>query len=430
MKISPVTEAFLHYIWEHRLFDSKNLKTDDGLMIEVVHPGQYNTGSGPDFFNSRIRINGTLWAGNVEIHIHSSDWHRHNHHNDVAYDNCILHVVYENDSITLRTNGSPLPAIELKNKLLPHIWDNYLKLISNRGWIPCQSRLSEIDNDTWKITKERMIIERLENRAQQIFISLVGNKDDWEECFYQYLARNFGFQLNAMPFEMLARSLPLRLIRKEGESLTEIEALLFGQAGMLDDDLTEEYPKKLSELYRHFSKKHSLKNIPFASWKLLRLRPVNFPALRIAQFAVVLEQCPFLFTTLTNLSSIENIAALFKITASEYWNTHYHFNKSSVFQIKRLGKSSLNNLLINTCIPFLFAWGKYTGDIEIKENALAYLSQLAPEENHLIERWKEVGITVNSAVDTQALLQLKVVHCAEKKCLTCSIGNKLINFLQ
>jgi hypothetical protein len=425
-----VTEAFLHYIWEHRLFEMKNLKTDDGLHIEVVHPGQYNTGAGPDFFNSRLRINGTLWAGNVEIHIHSSDWQRHNHHNDVAYDNCILHVVYENDSTTMRTDGSHLPAIELKNKLFPFLWENYLKLISNRGWIPCQNKLSEIDHDTWKITKERMIIERLENRATQIFISLTGNKDDWEECFYQYLARNFGFQLNAMPFEMLARSLPLKIIRKEGENLIDVEALLFGQAGMLGKDMKEEYPKKLSELYNHYSIKHSLKNIPFASWKLLRLRPVNFPALRIAQFSIVIKQCPFLFRTLTNLFDIEKIATLFKVTASEYWNTHYHFNKTSVYRKKSLGAASLNNLLINTCIPFLYAWGKYTGDNEKKDNALAYLNQLPSEENHLIDRWKETGVIVNSAVDTQALMQLKIVHCAEKKCLTCSIGNRLINYLQ
>ncbi len=406
-----------------------NLFTDDGQKVEVIKPGQHNTGSGPDFFNSMLRIDGTLWAGNVEIHIHSSDWQRHNHHTDLAYDNCILHVVYENDSATLRTNGTHLPAIELRNKFPAFLWDNYLRLISTRGWIPCQDRLHEIDEHTWKTTLGEMITERLESRAQQIFISLKGNKDDWEETFYQYLARNFGFQLNAMPFEMLARSLPLKIIRKERDKLENIEALLFGQSGMLKDNYTEDYPRRLFELYTHYLKMYSLKGISLSSWKLLRLRPVNFPALRIAQFAVVLKECPSLFTTLTNIASLDKIISLFDICASGYWDTHYHFIGPSDFRKKRLGKSSINNLLINTCIPFLYAWGKFTGENATMQNAIQFLGQIPPEDNHLITRWKETGVTVNSAVDTQAFMQLKIVHCAEKKCLTCSIGNKLINFL-
>jgi hypothetical protein len=424
-----VTEAFLHYIWQYRLFDMSHLVSDEGRKIEIIHPGQLNTGAGPDFFDARLRIDGTLWAGNVEIHIHASDWQRHNHHNDKAYDNCILHVVYENDAAALRTDGERLPAIEIKNKFSPQLWDNYLQLIGTKGWVPCQDRLKEIDDHTWKITIDKMLLERMENRSQQIFIALKGNKDDWEECFYQYLARNFGFQLNAMPFEMLARSLPMKIIRKERDKLHHIEALLFGQSGMLEEDFVETYPLQLSELYRHLSHKYSLKSIHVSSWKLLRLRPVNFPALRIAQFAVVLRDCPALFNTLTNLSSLENIKTLFNICASEYWNTHYHFNKLSEFRIKRLGESSIKNLLINTCIPFLYAWGKFNGENEIMKKALAFLSELDAEENHVITRWKETGIHVHSAVETQALMQLKIVHCAEKKCLTCSIGNKLINYL-
>jgi hypothetical protein len=425
-----VTEAFLHYIWQYRLFEMNNLRTDEGRHIEVIHPGHLNTGAGPDFFDARLRIDGTLWAGNVEIHIHASDWHRHNHHNDKAYDNCILHVVYENDAAALRTDGERLPAVEIKNKFSPQLWDNYLKLIGTKGWIPCQDRLPEIDIHTWKITIDKMILERMENRVQQIFIALKGNKDDWEECFYQFLAKNFGFQLNAMPFEMLARSLPLKIIRKERDKLDHIEALLFGQSGMLAEKFEEEYPKYLTGLYQHLAKKYSLKNIHVSAWKLLRLRPVNFPALRIAQFAVVLKECPALFSTLTNLSSVENIKSLFNISASPYWNTHYHFSKKSEFRIKRLGESSVKNLLINTCIPFLYAWGKYNGQNENMHKSVSFLSELSAEENHLVTKWKETGVHVNSAVDTQALTQLKIVHCSEKKCLTCSIGNKLINYLK
>ena len=311
-----MTEAFLHYIWQYRLFDSTNLKTDEGQSVEVIKPGQINTDAGPDFFNAQVRIDGTLWAGNVELHIHSSDWQRHNHHSDPSYDSCILHVIFENDSSTLRMNGTKIPSIELKDKFPSYLWDNYLKLIGNRGWIPCQHRIKEMEKNTWKITIDRMIKERLEQRSHQILISLKGNKDDWEECFYQYLARNFGFQLNAMPFEMLARSLPLKIIRKERGNLANVEALLFGQAGMLNEEFNEDYPKHLQELYIHFSKKYSLKNIPFSSWKFLRLRPVNFPALRISQLAVLLFNNPVFFSQLTSAVSLKNIFCLFFIFCS------------------------------------------------------------------------------------------------------------------
>ena len=406
-----------------------HLRSDDGNSVEVLKPGQYNTGAGPDFFNALIRLNGTLWAGNIEIHIHASDWQRHNHHNDAAYDSCILHVVYENDTSTLRMNGSHIPSIELKNKFSSYLWENYLRLIGTRGWIACQHRIKEVDENTWKITVDRMLQERFEQRTHQIFISLDRNNGNWEECFYQFLARNFGFQLNAMPFEMMARSLPLKYIKKSAGNLTDIEAFLFGQAGMLQEKFNEDYPQHLQQIYYHLANKYSLKNIPYSSWKFLRLRPVNFPALRIAQFANLLNQCPSLFSTVKESDSLKNLTSVFEITASEYWNTHYHFNKKSAFKIKKLGSSSINNILINTCIPFLYAWGKYSGAMELTERAHYFLHQLPPEDNHLIKRWKEIGINVQTAVDSQSLIQLKILHCAEKKCITCSIGNQLINVL-
>lgn len=428
-KISEVTEAFLHYLWQYRLINFKNLRTDNGLEIEVVTPGQYNSGAGPDFFNARLRIDGTLWAGNVEIHIHASDWKRHNHHNDDSYDSCILHVVYENDSATMRMNGTSIPAIEIKNKFPSWLWDNYLKLIGTRGWISCQHRIMETDDSTWSTTIDRMIYERLEHRQKQILIALNGNKGDWEECFYQHLSRNFGFQLNALPFEMLARSLPLRIIRKERDCITDIEALLFGQAGMLNDTFNEEYPIQLQDVYRHLSNKYSLRSNSFSTWKLLRLRPVNFPALRISQLSALMFRHPIIFGEITSAKSLDNIISVFKVQSSEYWNTHYHFNNSSSYKNKKLGTDSINNILINTCIPFIYTWGKYIGDLEVSERALSFLKQLPAEDNHLLKRWREVGVKVQSAVDSQALIQLKMMHCSEKKCLTCSIGKSLINVL-
>ena len=309
-----MTESFLHYIWQHQLFDRNNLITDDGQIIEVIKPGQYNTNAGPDFFNSLLKINGTLWAGNVEIHIQSGDWIRHNHQLDPAYDSCILHVVYEINDETLRMNGTRIPSLELKKKFPVHLWENYLTLIGSNGWISCQHRISEIHQNTWSETIDKLIHERLEKRKEQIFITLKGNKDDWEESFYQAISKNFGFQLNAVPFEMLARSLPLKIIRKEHNLPVNIEALLFGQAGMLNDNFKDDYPNKLQEIYLHLSKKYSLRNIQFSSWKFLRLRPVNFPAIRLAQFSALLSQHPALFHTLSDSNSLKNIYSLFNVT--------------------------------------------------------------------------------------------------------------------
>lgn len=412
------------------MFNQKNLRTDDNLLIEVVKPGKLNTGSGPDFFNAQLRIDGTLWAGNVEIHISSSEWNRHNHHKDPAYDSCILHVVLTRDATTRRTNGTHIPTVELKERFPNFLWENYLKLIGSRGWIPCQNRIKETDTATWESTIESMAVERLEFRSKQIIISLEGNRDNWDECFYQHLARNFGFQLNAMPFEMLARSLPLNILRKEISNQENIEALLFGQSGMLEDFFKESYPLKLQDAYKHLAIKYSLKNIPVSTWKLLRLRPVNFPAVRISQLSALLYRHPYMFAEILDAKKIKDIFSIFDAVATEYWNTHYQFNKESVSRIKRIGITSIQNLVINTCIPFIYSWGIYTGSGLHKELALSFLKKMPAEDNHLIRQWLEIGYKPSSAWDTQGLLQLKVAYCSEKNCLACTIGKKLINVLQ
>jgi hypothetical protein len=258
---------------------------------------------------------------------------------------------------------------------------------------------------------------------------LQGLKGDWEKCFYQALARNFGFRLNALPFEMVARSLPLKCIAKERSSLHHVEALLFGQAGMLGETFHEAYPAKLKETYLHLAKKYALKNIPYSAWKFLRLRPVNFPAVRLAQFAALLVSEPNPFRTFSEVDGLATAEKFTAIQASDYWNTHYHFGRISAHLPKRLGISSVHNLLINTIAPFLYAQSVHTGDKSKAERALKLLQSLPPEANHLIDRWKETGVKVYSAVDTQALIQLKMQHCSEKKCLTCNIGNRLINHL-
>lgn len=423
-----MTEAFLHYLWKHRLFDMNRLVADDGTKVEVVKPGEHNHGSGPDFFNAQLRLDGLAWAGNVEIHIRSSDWHRHRHHLDPVYDSCILHVVYENDSPTLRMNGTKIPTIHINDRYPKYLMDNYLKLVSAHGWVSCDRRLPEMDPQTIHLQLEKMISERLKQRAGQVIISLKGLKNDWEECFFQLLAKNFGFHDNALPFEMLARSLPLKILKRE-KGLENAEALLFGQAGLLEKEINDPYHHQLHKLYLFYQTKYALKPIPGTSWKFMRLRPVNFPTIRIAQFADLMTRSNELFSKIIEADSMDTLLELIDCTASAFWNTHFHFNTPAESHVKKMGRSSLHSILINTIFPVLIAWGEYSGDHKMFEKVVEWMSHLPAEENTFIRQWHSVGVKARSAADSQALLQLKMNYCSEKKCLSCAIGNKLINSL-
>jgi hypothetical protein len=422
-----VTENFLHYLWENLLFNKSDLLTDDGKFIEVIHPGTYNTNSGPDFFNAQLKIDGTSWAGNVEIHIHSSDWYKHNHQRDPVYDSVVLHVVYLNDVPTKRIDGSLIPTTELKGHFPEQLWDNFISLVSQNKWISCIDTISSVKTDEWSQLFLDKAEERMRLRTQQILISLNGLKGDWEECFYQYLAKNFGFQLNAMPFEMVARSLPLKIIQKEITVEENINALLFGQAGMLKRDFIDGYPQELRSRYEFLQHKYSLKPLDYSYWKFLRMRPVNFPTIRIAQFSAFIAKHKNLFGMARDMNSKKEMYTHFECDLNPYWDDHFLFDKPSKTRKKIIGRTSIDNLLINTHIPFQFAWGMYAGDHQFKDNAIKMLASIAPEMNRIIEKWDDLGVSVENAVHSQALIQLKQYHCDEKKCLTCSIGSKLIN---
>lgn len=425
----PVTEAFLHHIWKHRLFNHNNLLTDEGEPVEIVNPGYHNTGAGPDFFNAQLIIGGTHWAGNVEIHIQSSDWNRHNHHLDEAYDTCVLHVVLDNDGVTRRMNGTQIPTVQLRGRYPDYLWNNFIQLIGRQDWIACQQQLKDVDEELWSTTIQRMLMERLHHRSQYILISLEGLKNDWEECFYQYLAHNFGFQVNSMPFEMLARSLPLKILRREGANPHAIESLLYGQAGLLEKDFNDSYPTELQMHYRHFQKKYSLTPIAASAWKFMRMRPVNFPTIRIAQFAEMIRSHPSLFSIARDSEDLENILPLLSVQANGYWSDHYLFDKLSTRSEKNMGIHSIENILINTIVPFIYAWGIFTGSESAREKALEFLFQIPAEDNSIIRKWSEMGVNIGNAGTSQALIQLKQLHCAEKKCLSCTIGSRIINTL-
>jgi hypothetical protein len=420
-----MTEDFLQFIWEQRLFETNNLETTDGERVEVVDPGTRNTDSGPDFFNAKVRIEDTLWVGNIEIHRNSSDWIRHHHGTDRAYDNVILHVVDHFDKPVLRKSGSKIPALVLTYPV--HLLENYQQLLAARTWIPCQTRFHAIDPFVLKIGFNRLMIERLQDKTSEIMEQLARNQNNWNETFYQFLARNFGFKTNALPFEMLAKSLPVSILGKHKNNLQQIEALLFGQSGLLNQELLgDDYFLNLRTEYGFLLKKYDLKPVAGHLWKFLRLRPVNFPTVRIAQLAALIHQSSGLFSEILETEQLTRLQKLFDVRASAYWDHHYKFSYPSKKAGKHLGNSAVNNLIVNTVVPFLFVYGEQNNKHFLKDRALEWLDQLPAEANSIITKWEGLGVQPQSAFETQALLQLKNRYCAEKSCLKCHVGNKII----
>jgi len=418
-------EEFLQFIWEHGLFIKNNLKTVDGKTIEIISTGQPNSDSGPDFFNAKIRIGETTWAGNVEIHQKSSHWQQHRHDTDAAYNNVILHVVELYDKPVI-VKDNELPTLELKYPI--EIFENYEQLLKSERWIACEDRLPRVDSFILRFWFSSLMIERLESKTGDILKILQYNKNNWNETFYQLLARNFGMKTNALPFELLAKSLPLNILSKHKNDLFQIEALFFGQAGLLNETLLgDDYFLSLRQEYSYLYKKYGLSGLESHIWKFMRLRPINFPTIRIAQMAMLIHNSSALFSKILETEDISELHKLFDVSASEYWNTHYRFNKiSEENKQKTLGTTAFNNLLINTIVPLLFVYGDQHLDQSMKDRALLLLEKLAPESNQIIRNWNLLGIDSRSAFETQALLQLKNTYCDNKKCLNCQLGAKII----
>jgi len=418
-------EEFLQFIWKHDLFTKDNLKTTDGKKIEIITTGQPNSDSGPDFFNARIRIGETIWAGNIEIHQKSSHWYRHRHNTDAAYENVILHVVELNDSPVL-IKSQPLPTLEISYPA--EILENYEQLLKSERWIACEDKLAEVDPFILRFWFSSLMIERLESKTGDILDILQQNKNNWNETFYQLLARNFGMKTNALPFEMLAKSLPLQILSKHKNDLFQIEALLFGQSGLLNESLLgDDYFLSLRKEYSYLYKKYGLSGIESHIWKFMRLRPINFPTIRIAQLAMLIHHSSNLFSRILETEDLAELRKLFDVSASAYWDNHYRFNKiSEEDRQKVLGETAFNNLVINTIAPLLFVYGDQHLDQAMKDRALLLLEKLAPESNQIIRKWKDLGIESRTAFETQALLQLKNKYCDHKKCLNCQLGAKII----
>jgi hypothetical protein len=419
-------EEFLQYIWENRLFYTDDLTTTSGEPVEVIKPGQRNRDSGPDFFNAKIKIGETVWAGNVEIHKKSSDWQKHNHQNDMAYDSVILHVVETDDLPVKRANNKPIPTLLLRYPEQLQI--NYQSLLDAQTWIACQNQFHKVDPVVLQLGFNRLMIERLEDKTGEIIKRLEQNNNDWNETFYQVLAKMFGFKVNAVPFELLAKSLPLKILAKHKNSLLQFEALLFGNSGLLNNQLLgDSYFLQLRNEYSFLYKKYKLKGVESHLWKFMRLRPGNFPTIRISQLAALIYRSHGLFSKIIEIDKIDELKKLFDVTASEYWNSHYNFNKLSKRNSeKTLGETSVNTLIINVVVPFLFVYGEKQNHENLKNRALEFLEQLPPEQNSVITNWKKLGIETRSAFETQSLLQLKNIYCKKKKCLNCQIGVKIV----
>lgn len=424
-KSKVMNEFFLQFLWKHRLFNPDKLKTSSGLAVKVHSPGFLNSDAGPDFFNARIQIGETTWAGNVEIHLRSGDWNKHRHHEDGAYNNVILHVVKEDDEPVRNSKGQSVECLVLEYP--KELEQNYISLLKSTAWIPCEKSIHRVKSPTLQLWYHALMVERLEQKTGEIVIRLEQNKNDWNETFYQFLARNFGFKTNSLPFELLAKVLPVGILAKHKNNLFQLEALLFGTAGLLNQELVgDDYFLGLRNEFSFLYKKYNLKPIEGHLWKFLRLRPVNFPTVRIAQFAQLIHQSSALFSHLVELEELSEIKKLFQLQPSDYWLTHYRFNKVSKKQAKHLGDGSFHSLVINTLVPFLFVYGEYHQKQALKDLALAYLEQIPVEENAIIGAWGKLGVSARSAFDSQALIQLKSRYCDSKKCLNCPVGMKLI----
>jgi hypothetical protein len=420
-----MTEDFLHYIWQNKLFTHQIYQADTGEKIEIIDTGILNHNAGPDFFNGKIKIDGTLWAGNVEIHKNASDWETHKHHSDKAYNNVILHVVAHIDRKSFNQLNKQIPAIALK---YPEQYEgNYQGLLKNKAWIACGDKIKNIDPLLISLWVQNLGVERIQSKTMHIGHLLERNKGDWHETFYQVLARSFGFGVNSHPFELMAQSLPLKILAKHKSNLYDIEALLFGQSGILElNEAHEDYAKKLLKDYTHLKGKYQLTPIEGFTWKFLRLRPGNFPTIRIAQFASLVAHSNHLLSKVTEAKNMDALMELFKTSASVYWKTHYHFGKTSKNQIKSMGLQGIQSIIINTVAPFLYIYGDKTGKEWLKGKALDYLSELPAESNNIVEKWRNMGVCALNAFESQALIHLKNEYCTKKNCLRCNIGHNLI----
>jgi len=420
-----VKEDFLHYVWQYKKFDFSNLTTVSGELLTITNCGNYLQQTGPDFFNAQIVLGNQKWAGNIEIHIKSSDWYLHQHEKDTNYENVILHVVWEHDTPVFRKDNSEIPVLELKNYIKEKELENYRKLASPKSWIYCENQIVNIDSFVFSNWKERLFVERLERKYIPIEQLLTETENDWEAVLFCMLAKNFGLNTNGETFLKIAKSIPFSIVRKESAEVANIESLLFGSAGLFPLDAEDNYTIDLKNRFDFISQKHVLKRITIEPLQFFKHRPDNFPTIRLAQLAMLYHKQQNLFSKVIVAKKLTELYQLFEITISEYWQKHYQFDKESPKKKKQFSQSFIDLLVINTIVPIQFAYAKSQGK-ESSESLLDLLREIASEKNIIIEKFSNFGIKAINAFESQSLLQLKNEYCNHRKCLQCAVGIQLL----
>lgn len=418
-------EDFLHYIWQYKKFDFSNLTTVAGESLTIHNSGNYLQQSGPDFFNAQIGIGNQKWAGNVEIHIKSSDWYLHNHEKDVKYDNVILHVVWEHNIPIFRKDNSEIPVLELKKYISKETLENYKALTSPKSWIYCENQIADIDSFVLQHWQERLFFERLEQKEMPVEQLLLETENGWEAVLFCMLAKNFGLNTNGKSFLTLAKSIPFSVIRKERFEVENLESLLFGMADLFPMDAQDLYVKKLKNQFEYIVQKYQLQKVIMEPVQFFKHRPDNFPTIRLAQLAMLYHKEQNLFSKVIAIKTMKELYQLFEVSISEYWQTHYQFDKESPKKQKQFSKAFIDLLVINTVIPIQFAYGKSQGK-ELSESLLYLLKEVAPEKNIIMDKFSGFGIKAKNAFETQSLLQLKNEYCNHGKCLQCAVGIQLL----
>lgn len=422
-----MTEAFLQYVWQHRLLEGP-LVTTEGLPVVVERPGELNRDAGPDFLDSRLVIGGLHWAGNVEVHTRASDWNQHGHSDDKAYNNVILHVVYIYDADIILENSKKVQTLDISQSLPQYVWDNYDSLMNpaDDTQIPCASRLKDIPDFLYHLSQDRLLVERIERKSGDVERILKESKGSWEEACYWLTAHYFGGKTNAFAFELLAKVTPMRIVAKIKDNPFRVEALYMGQAGLLDGDFNDEYPKKLQREYKYLSAAYQLTPMEGHLWKFFRVRPSSFPTLRISQFSDLMSKSSNLFSKMLDAEDAGTVSKLFVVQASEYWHSHYNFDKETEHSPKSLGKSLINTIIINAWIPLLYEYGVAHGAEMYKERAFNLLQQLPPEDNRITRLWESAGIKIGNAAESQSVIQRYTEYCSRKKCLDCQLAFRIM----
>lgn len=419
-------EDFLHFVWQYQYFEHQGLKTSAGEEIQIFDVGKANINAGADFEQVKIRIGNTIWQGDAEIHIKASDWKQHKHQNNPRYNQVILHIVWQEDEPILRQDGTTVPTLVLQDKIKTDIFHKYQYLQASKASIPCEKLISEVDSLHQRDMLDKALVRRLEKKALAAKEIWLATQKDWEETTYQLLAQNFGFKVNSSQFLRLSQLTPLKYLLKHSDQLLQIEALLFGQAGFLEQTFTEDYPQRLQKEYTFLKAKYHLQGMKANEWNFLRLRPANFPTLRIAQLAQMLFRNANLFSVFVYAEKSKTLEKILQVGASEYWQKHYHFGKEAKRIASKLGKSSLENIIINTICPLLALYAQENKKQELMDKAISFLEQLPAEKNSITEKWEKIGLKASNAADSQAQIEQFNAYCSTKNCLACSIGTNIL----